>query len=110
MIIKIAGKDVGIKFNNFAIEQLGKIKGSESSYYAYIATLVWCGYLGYCFVKQIEQELDFEAVSDWVDSSVNDESILPEIQKVSEAYAESQIFKRMQKKSLEEKGEGESLT
>lgn len=99
MIIQVQGKDVGLKFNNYAIEQLSKVKGSGNSYYAFIATLVWCGHLGYTFAKQVESVVDFEAVTEWVDSSVNNPEVGDEIKKVYDLYTECEAYKKMQKKS-----------
>lgn len=99
MIIEIAEKKIGIKFNNYAIEQLSTVKNSGNSYYAFLTTLIWCAYLGHCFVKQSEPELDFEAISDWVDSSINDENIAEQIRKIFELYQQSPAYQRMQKKS-----------
>lgn len=99
MIIEIANKKIGVKFNNYAIEQLPTIKKSDKSYYAFLSTLIWCGYLGWCYAKQLDEDLTFEDVSDWVDSSINDENIAEQIRQVFELYTQSPAYQRMQKKS-----------
>lgn len=99
MLIEINSTQVGLKFNNYAIEQLAKVKGSGNSYFGFVATLVWCAYLGWCFAKQVEPKLDFEAITEWVDSSVNNDNVAKQITAVYELYTESEAYKKLQKKS-----------
>jgi hypothetical protein len=99
MQLEISNKKIGIRLNNFAIEQLPKVKGREQSYYTAVAALVWCGYLGWCVWKQIDPELEFGEVSDWVDSSVNDEAVAEQIREIYKLYEDTEAYKRLQKKS-----------
>lgn len=99
MIIEISGIKVGIKFNNAAIEELPKIKHSNKGYYAFLTTLVYCAYIGWCVWKQVDIELEYGDINEWVDSSVNNPEIAEQLTKIYELYQECEAYKKMQKKS-----------
>ncbi len=113
MIIEINSKQVGIKFNNYAFEQLIQLKGLDKTAFGFVYGLVYAGYEGWRFVRQNlpgyeEPALSFENIVDWVDESVNDESIAASIRDITAEYQKSQLYlktiknAREEKKSLEE--------
>jgi hypothetical protein len=102
MIIEINGKKIGIKLGNYAIEKLPSIKGQNESTYIAVSALVWCGYLNWCVWKQQDPdpEIEFGTISDWVDTSVNNEDVAEQIRQVYDLYQETEAYKKLQKKSL----------
>ncbi len=111
MQIEIKGKKIGIKFNKFAIEELGKMpylkkfvekKNKEPvNTYGYSICTIYCGYRGWCFYKRIDEELTFEDFSDWVDMSFIDEGVNQQIAAILKEYTASDFHATVQKKSLE---------
>ncbi len=109
MQIEIKGKKIGLKFNKFAIEELGKMpylkkfvdkKNKEPvNTYGYSISVIWAGYKGWCFLRQQEEEITFENISDWVDLSFNDEDINQQIAAILKYYMESDFHAAAQKKS-----------
>lgn len=110
MIININGKELGIKFNNRAIEKLGDVKDMGLGF-GFITSIVWGGYCGYCFAKQIEtywtdadgkcHGFTFEDISEWVDSSIDNEEIAKQIREIQHEYQESQSYQRLIKRGIE---------
>jgi len=88
------------KFNYYAIEQFGKVKGEADSNVVYTVRLLYCGYLGYCFAKQQAPEITYEEILDWLDESIDDEAALNEIALVKKAWTESTAFEKLIKKGL----------
>jgi hypothetical protein len=88
--------ELGIKFNNYAIEQLTAVKGNTGGYYGFVTAIVWGGYLGHCFDKQIEPELSFGEVSDWVDEATPEQ-----LNPIAEQFRSSKSYEKMMKKSTE---------
>ncbi len=111
MQIEISGKKVGIKFNKFAIEELGKMpylkkfvekKNKEPvNTYGYSICVILAGYKGWCFLRDIDEEITKEDISEWVDKSFVDESINQQIAAILQYYMESDFHASVQKKSLE---------
>lgn len=112
MIIEIKGKQVGLKFNRYAIEELGRMpafqkiaadKKAGLNTTGFSMALIFCAYKGWCFLKEIEPELTLEDVSDWIDLSWNDPAINEKIAEVITEYTKSDFHKsaelRSQKKS-----------
>lgn len=88
-MIKINGRNVGFKFNiNRAIESIGFIKGVVAVSSLSMA-MIWCGYQAWCFVKQIDEEITFEEMIDWMEADENQDQVA-EIAKELEA---SKLFK-----------------
>ena len=111
MELTVNGKTLGVKFNNYAIEQLANVKGTNRSLYANATAMVWVGYLGWCYVRQIDEELTFEEVSDFVDQANADEQLAPKLVEIIGEYKKSQAYLKLMKKQTEDAkaapGEGE---
>jgi hypothetical protein len=89
--IMIQGKRIGLKFNMYAFEQYETIKGKAGNIKNF-TTVIWIGYLGNCYAKQIEPDLTFEQISDWVDESMaNNEQ--EQLTRISEVFLNSQVLK-----------------
>jgi len=100
--IDINGKKVGLKFNMYAGENLSSVKGNPTTS-ANIVRMVWAGILGNAFVKQIEPEVSFEDVVEWVDNltlSGDKEGVL---QKISDTFLNSQPMQKLLSKDEEKK-------
>jgi hypothetical protein len=96
--IEISGRKVGLKFNMYAIEQFEQVKGRAGNIKNF-TTIIWAGLLGNAYVKQIEPELTFEDISDWVDEQIlmGDES--GELNRISEVFLNSQVLQATIKKA-----------
>lgn len=88
--IEFLGKTRGVKFNNYAIEQMAKVMVADSVSSLSYATL-WGGLLGNCYVKREEPDFTFEQVVDGID---NDENAVKIIEAVAAALNESTAWKR----------------
>lgn len=107
MIIEINGKKVGTKFNNYAMEQIAAVKGSGS--FHFIISVIWGGYLGYCFVKQVEPEITFEEIIDWVDNATDNETISEQVKLIQSEMLASQAYLKLVKKATSDNSEKKSL-
>lgn len=92
--IEINGKKVGLKFNMAAGESLATVKGAKSTY-SNIVTIVWAGILGNAFVKQIDPEVTFEEVAEWVEDKSLSGDEEGELNKVSDAFLQSQPIQKL---------------
>lgn len=103
MQIEVNGKTLGIKFSNYAVEYLPKVKNPAGSVYTSLAAMVWAGYLAYCVWKQIDPDpsIEFGEIQDWVDSSVNDEKIADQVGAIYKLYEENPTAQRVKKKELQ---------
>jgi hypothetical protein len=82
----------------YAIEQFEQVKGRAGNIKNF-TTIIWAGLLGNAYVKQIEPELTFEDISDWVDEQIlmGDES--GELNRISEVFLNSQVLQATIKKA-----------
>ena len=111
MIIEISGKKVGLKFNRFCIEAMGKMPFFQNfvktgkkdvagiNTFGFATCLIYQAYRGWCFVKQMDEELTLEDVSDWVDLSLTNPEIEKQITDIIAEYEASELHKLGQKKS-----------
>lgn len=65
--IDIGGKERGLKFNQFALEEISKHSENDSAS-AFIYAIFWGGLRGNNYVKREEVDYSFEEVCDWVDA------------------------------------------
>lgn len=105
--MQVNGKEFGVKYNMYAQEQYSSIKGTGKAMIANIMALMWIGYLGWCYVKQIEPEFTFEEVSDFVESADENPEVIKLIAYCTDAYKESKLYERLIKKAdpVEKKSE-----
>lgn len=104
--ILINGKNIGLKFNMYAAENLSNIKGNPTTS-ANIVRMVWAGVLGNSFVKQIDPEVTFEDVADWVEDLTLNGDKEGILQKVSDTFLGSQPVQKLIEKGTEELAEDE---
>lgn len=90
--IEVNGKNVGLKFNMYALEQFQSIKGNNTLT-KYIATVIYAGVLGNAYVKQIEPELTFEEVNDFYEEQFMAGDPNGVLDKISSTFIESQAYK-----------------
>lgn len=102
--ITVNGKTIGLKFNMYAIERYNEIKGIGGAKHA--VAMVYGGMLGNCFVKQIEPEISFEEIVDWVDEDFIKNGLDGEMKRISECFNESIIIKAQIEK-IKSNGEGD---
>lgn len=102
MQITINGKTVGVKFNNYACEQFVKLKGAEHSQFGFLYALVYGGIEGWKFIKEnnpacnfVDPGVTFEEIVDWIDSSMNDDTVANVVKLIQEEYFRSQAYIRM---------------
>lgn len=100
MTITIAGKELGIRFNNHAIEKLIGVKGNMTNS-AWVISIVWGGICGYEFAKQIDEQITFEDVIHYVDNSFEDDIAKQKIMDVQKEFYESQEYTKLIKKGKE---------
>ena len=107
--MEIKGKIVGVKFNNYAIEQLTTLKNLGQSQWGFLYGLTYAGYQGWKIIRENQPGFEdpgitFEDVVEWVDSSATDTEVAREVANVFNAYQDSQAYKRLiQKQEDEEK-------
>lgn len=99
--VKINGHDAGFKFNNFAIELLGSVKGISETASGFGTALIYCAYRGWCFYRQIDERLTFQDIADWVDSSINNPEIDTMIGQITADLLQSEYWKKTQSKKNE---------
>lgn len=96
--VEINGKPVGLKFNMYATEtysngvKTGGLSGN-------IVKMVWAGIIGNAFVKQIEPELTFEDVAEWVEYLTLKGDKEQVLQKISDTFLSSESVKDVIEKS-----------
>ncbi len=76
--------EAGFKFNNWAFEHYAIMKGKALSMDSIAVALIYCGYCGWCYARQKDEQLTFENIIDWVDSETDKlfvESLIEEIKK-----------------------------
>lgn len=97
MIIKIktsSGKvvDAGFKFNiNYAFESLISMKGIIN-FTSLGTAMIFCAYKAWCYAKQIDEELTFEDILDWIDSGNNEDII----RMLTDEFQSSPVWKKVQ--------------
>jgi hypothetical protein len=80
--IELGGKLRGLKFNMYALEEYTKriadaldraIKknSTDISQATLVYACVYSGLIGNCYAKEIDQDFNFEDVTDWVDAASN---------------------------------------
>ena len=97
--MQIKGKEFGVKFNNYAMEQLSQVKGFTDNTFGFSAAMVWGGYCGWAFAKQLERELTFENISDWVE----EEATAEQIDDIAKVFMESKNYEKLIKNLPEQK-------
>ncbi len=92
--IEINGRKTGLKFNMYAIERMGEIRGKESALKNF-AAIIWAGILGNAYIKQTEPEFTFEEVADFAELQLlnNDEGGV--LERVSEAFLNSRSYQAL---------------
>lgn len=98
--VSINGKTIGLKFSMYAGENLSSVKGNPTSS-ANIVRIIWVGVLGNAYTKQIEPEITFEEVVDWVEDKIlngDEEGI---IQKISDTFLSAEPIKKLIERSQE---------
>lgn len=100
----INGKTVGVKFTIYGIQEMEKIKG-VSSLSSNILALVWGGIVGNAFAKQIDTEVNFEEVSDWLEGLQLSGGASEEIAKINTAFETSLVYEKIIKPTAEVKEE-----
>ena len=91
--IEIGGQKRGLKFNNYAIEQMLLKQGSGSDAESTYA-MVYGGLRGNSYEKEQEVTDAWENVIDWVDELMVTDTGAEEIGKVLKAMTESQLYKK----------------
>lgn len=87
--------EAGFKFNNFAFEQYADLKNITTLSASTIA-MMYCGYKGWCFAKQIDEKLCFEDFSDYVDMALDDENVRRNLKLISEEMVRSNHWKKVE--------------
>lgn len=91
--IEIGGQLRGLKFNNYAIEQMLLKQGSGSEAESTYA-MVYGGLRGNSYAKEEEVTYTWENVIDWVDELIVADKGEEQIGKVLKAMTESQLYKK----------------
>lgn len=110
--IQINGQTVGLKFAYPAIKwfteeslksDLFFVPGETGGFTIEgLAKLIQCSYRNNCLIKEVEPELKFEDFYNYVETNQETEEGQIELTRVTEAYAESSVMKKIidsQKKS-----------
>lgn len=90
--VEINEKKVGLKFNMYAAENFTNVIGSQTSS-ANIVRMIWAGILGNAFVKQIDPEVSFEDVADWVETLTLKGDHEQVLDKITETFLDSEPIK-----------------
>jgi|GEM_PF-3313361 hypothetical protein len=90
--IEISGRKTGLKFNMYAIERMGEIKGVPVSGVRYITALVYGGILGNAYAKQVEPEFTFEDVLEWVDENSGGAFEGSILEKIKDTFINSNVY------------------
>lgn len=92
--VNINGKDVGVKFSVYGVQEMDKVKGNDSATKSILA-MIWGGIQGYAFAKQEEPKVTFEEVFDWLESVQLSGDKTGEIQKINTAFETSQVYEKL---------------
>lgn len=93
--IQLFGKEMGCKFNIYAIEKIGE-KMQTGSTAALGYAMIWAGLHGNAFVKGEEFTYTFEEVCDAVDASEDITALMDTVAKaLNESTAWQNTLKRM---------------
>lgn len=92
MTVEINGEDYYVKFNQYALEIFTKHIDYECEATSAIYATVYAGLRGGAYVKRMDLNLDFEAVSDWVDIKLNDKKDKT-VASLCEAWTETMFYK-----------------
>jgi hypothetical protein len=98
MGIKIKGHDIGYRFNNYAIDLMPQIKGAVTVLSAHILRVLWGGYQGLCYYKQIDPEITFQDLVDWADEHIDEDVYQPFFVQMTTDFQNSQSFKKKKDK------------
>lgn len=103
MYITINGKEIGIKFNNYAIERFTEIlSGWENKTgFAEQYASTYAGYLGWKFVKEDAPgssfkapDVSFEEITDWVDSAQENDEIFAQLKEITSMLVMNPVMKK----------------
>jgi hypothetical protein len=87
------------KFNNYAITYIfPRIKSPIDFPVGNVLRLMWSAYSGYCYAKQIEPDVTFEEMGDWLEENMSKQEFYSYFEQLNNDFKESKAYKDLIKK------------